>query len=151
MIQAQLSYEDIDDPDPWLTYLPDTLNSIFQHKIWKKFDSNSVVSIVFIHDKHMKELNNQFRKKNKTTDVLSFPIMEKNPESFMIGEIIISLDKARVDAKELGISFEKEIFRLIVHGLLHLLGYDHGSDLEEKEMKSMEKNFLHRLTFLRGA
>lgn len=85
------------------------------------------VSIAFVDDDEIKELNKKFRKMNKPTDVLAFRLSES------IGEIIISTDTAKSQAEEYGNSFISEIFLLLIHGLLHLLGYKHSKGMKEKE------------------
>lgn len=92
----------------------------------------------------MQKINKQWRGKNKTTDVLSFPqhtvpelinIAKYKPAEWLLGDIVISVDTAKQQAKLHQISLEQEIYRLTAHGFLHLLGYDH--ELGEKEAKRM--------------
>lgn len=87
----------------------------------KKKLINRTININFIDDQKMKKLNLRFRKKKGTTDVLSFNL----DESGMLGEIYISLPQAQRQAKEYNCSRDREILRLIEHGVLHLLGYRH--------------------------
>ena len=82
-------------------------------------DANNL-NIVFVHDAYIKKLNKQFLGRNRPTDVLSFPIQDK-----LLGEIYISRDRARAQAKEQKITTGQEICNLIEHGILHLLGYSH--------------------------
>lgn len=90
------------------------------------------LSILFTDDEHMAVLNRQYRGKEGATDVLSFSMLEEPDgdllpafESVMLGDVVISVDTALRDAKELEQSFEKTVDRLMIHGILHLLGYDH--------------------------
>ena len=89
--------------------------------------SKSSATIAFVSDKRIRELNRQFRGVDKATDVLSFPAEEK----FNLGDIAVSVDTAAVQAKENGLTFDGEIAQLILHGLLHLCGYDHETDTGE--------------------
>lgn len=89
--------------------------------------SESSATIAFVSDKRIRELNRQFRGVDKATDVLSFPAEEK----FNLGDIAVSVDTAAVQAKENGLTFDGEIAQLILHGLLHLCGYDHETDTGE--------------------
>ena len=95
---------------------------------------SSDVSIVFVTDPAIQKLNRQFRGKSFATDVLSFP---NHAEAFepqnetALGEIVISVDRAAAQAKENGLSFSNEVEQLILHGLLHLCGYDHETDTGE--------------------
>jgi len=97
-------------------------------------------SLIFIGDAKMKKLNSRFRGKNKTTDVLSFPI-EANGKK-VEGEIYISLPQARRQAALFGNKAEEEILRLSAHGFLHLLGYDHHTVEERSAMFAREEKYL---------
>src|SRR5256885_1791588 len=102
------------------------------------------VSIVFVSDTAIRRLNQQFRKKDYATDVLSFP-NEAEPfeDKTSLGEIVISVDRAVVQAKENGLSFTNEIEQLVLHGLLHLCGYDHETD--NGEMNRLELKLRKKL------
>ena len=99
---------------------------------------DSTFSIVFIDDEYMHKLNLKYRGIDRTTDVLSFAFEDNNKICYNIrqlGEIFVSIPKMRLQAKEYGHSEKRELAFLIVHGILHLLGYDHTLGLkEEKEM-----------------
>jgi len=96
----------------------------------------SGVSIVIADNSKLQELNNQFLGIDAPTDVLSFPSEEVDPDTGepYLGDIILSLPKAQNQAEEAGHSLEAETQLLIVHGMLHLLGYDHAEDAEKREM-----------------
>ena len=98
------------------------------------------VSIGLVDDERMKELNSRYRGKDAPTDVLSFPMDEHAREEGirLLGDIVISLERARAQAVEWGHSFEREVARLASHGLLHLLGYDHETVEEEARMRGRE-------------
>ncbi len=96
---------------------------------------DSEVSILFTDDKKMRELNKMYRSLDRTTDVLSFPQEEEE----ILGDIVISVDAAFRQAKTYNLSFEEELFRLIIHGLLHLIGYDHKTKKQREEMRSKEQ------------
>jgi len=100
-------------------------------------------SLIFIGDAKMKALNSRFRGKEKTTDVLSFPI-EANSKK-VEGEIYISAPQARRQAPLFGNKAEGEILRLSAHGFLHLLGYGHHTVKERAEMFKREENYLREL------
>jgi probable rRNA maturation factor len=117
-------------------------------KQWREFgekallaigEDNQSVAIVFVGDEAIKKLNRQFRGKNYATDVLSFPshaeAFEVEPQS-QLGEVVISVHRAMAQAKEHGLTFPREVKQLILHGLLHLCGYDHETD--RGEMDRME-------------
>jgi probable rRNA maturation factor len=104
------------------------------------------LSIALVSDAQIKRLNKRYRNKDKPTDVLSFPIGEKVEDWLILGDIVISVDTAKRQAQELGHSLEEELKRLLVHGLVHLLGYDHelGGE-EEKKFFELEEFILREL------
>ncbi|MCW7490464.1 rRNA maturation RNase YbeY [Leptospira meyeri] len=91
------------------------------------------LEILLVDDLVMKEINLERRGLNKTTDVLSFPLYSESPPiPFQIlGEVVISMDTCRKQAEEIGHSIIDEFYRLLVHGILHLFGYDHETNEEE--------------------
>ena len=105
-------------------------------------DWSSQVNLIFCDDSRMQELNSQYRKKDQTTDVLSFNIDDPKEPDSILGEIYISLTVAIKQAKEYEVSLVDEIRRLFVHGLLHLLGYDHQADDDARGMFSTEEKYL---------
>ena len=104
-------------------------------------------TVAFISDRRMKELNQFFRSKNSTTDILSFPhesdTFADDEDKEFLGDIIISAEQAQRQAKENGITLENEIEQLILHGVLHLCGYDHETD--EGEMNAIELKLRKKL------
>ena len=94
------------------------------------------VTVVFVSDRAMRELNRMWRGKPETTDVLSFPAEQaefEKAEGLRLGDVVISIEQAARQAKEHGLSFENEVAQLILHGLLHLAGYDHETDRGEMD------------------
>jgi probable rRNA maturation factor len=92
------------------------------------------LSLLFTDDKHIAALNHHFLKREGPTNVLAFPMIDSDhsgPDVPMLGDIVISLDAAMRDAKSVGETLDKTINRLLVHGLLHLFGYDHEKSEEE--------------------
>lgn len=91
------------------------------------------INIIIVNDKYIHKLNKQFLKKDRPTDVLSFPVHDvtrsdiKQSEDALLGEIYISRDRAKTQAKEQNITQNEEICNLVRHGILHLLGYTHGA------------------------
>lgn len=103
---------------------------------------DSEITLAFVNNKAIKELNAKFLKKNTPTDVLSFPIGEKGSDGkFYLGDIIISVPKANKQSKEKKHALERELELLTVHGFLHLLGFEHFEGIEEEEGK-IRKLFL---------
>ena len=101
---------------------------------------NRDFSVAFVSDRRMKELNSFFRGKDSTTDVLSFPHEsdEFDPDDSNLGDIVISVEQAERQAGENGLTLENEIKQLILHGVLHLSGYDHETDNGEMNKKELQ-------------
>ena len=97
-------------------------------------------TVAFVSDRKMKELNRFFRGKDKTTDVLSFPFEadEFFYEDNNLGDIVISAEQAQKQAAEINLDYETEIKQLILHGVLHLCGYDHETDSGEMNARELE-------------
>ena len=105
---------------------------------------NVEVSVLLVDNEEIKKLNEEWREKDRPTDVLSFPINEETPYGCkLLGDIVISVPYAKEHAKEFDNTFQEEIVRLLAHGLLHLLGYDHErSEEDAKIMFQKEKELI---------
>lgn len=101
---------------------------------------NKFFIIAFVSDKKMRELNAQFRGKDKTTDVLSFALEADEFESAEnnLGDIVISAEQAAIQAEENNLDLETELKQLVLHGVLHLCGYDHETDSGEMNARELE-------------
>jgi len=121
------------------------IKKVLQHL---KVDEETEVSILLTDDKFIRSLNNKYRGIDKPTDVLSFNLQEgavKSPEvesDKLLGDIIISVETAQRQADNLNHSVEKELNILLIHGLLHLTGYDHEEDADYKIMQEKESEIL---------
>lgn len=104
-----------------------------------------LVSIIFVSDREIRKLNRKFRQIDKATDVLSFNIDSISAPHSVLGEVYISTETATRYAREDGISPEQMIIRLCVHGILHLLGYDHKTRREGKVMEKRERLIMSRV------
>ena len=103
-------------------------------------------TVAFVSDRLMRELNRRWRGKSGTTDVLSFPAEQSEFErraGATLGDVVISVEQAARQAEEHGLTFENEVEQLILHGLLHLCGYDHEADAGE--MNRLELRLRRRL------
>ena len=105
------------------------------------------VSVSFVGDEEIHELNRDYRGVDRTTDVLSFPMDDEFTN--MLGDIVININKVIEQAKEYGHSEKREISYLTVHSTLHLMGYDHEEELDKKEMREVEKRVMERLKISR--
>ena len=95
----------------------------------------SELSVAFVGTAKIKELNKKYRGKNQVTDILSFDLSSKNNQ--VSGEVVICPIVVKKNAKKFGLSFKNELRRILIHGILHLLGYDH--EKSKKEARKMEK------------
>jgi len=119
------------------------------------------VSISFVNNQEMRSLNKEYRNIDKETDVLSFPLVEfieeklntededaeYIEEEIALGDIVISMEKAVEQSEEYGHSFKRELAFLLVHGMLHLLGYDHDEEASEGEMFDKQEEILKNMKF----
>lgn len=123
------------------TFIKEVLNKL-------NLDNKTEVSITFVNNNEIKELNKQYRNIDKETDVLSFPFQnDLNLPVNILGDVIISTEKVISQSEEYGHSIEREMCFLIVHGILHLLGYDHHTKEEEEVMFSLQKKILADFSF----
>lgn len=111
------------------------------------------VGIILTLDEHLQKLNRRYRGLDATTDVLAFPLtteqeagepFQAEDETLLLGDVYISLNQAGEQARQDGSSLEYEVALLTVHGVLHLLGYDHDGEEEAKIMKAKEEEILRR-------
>lgn len=127
----------------------DYLNEVLDYAIKKLDIKNSIFDIIFIDDEEMHKLNKEYRGIDRTTDVLSFALNDnKHIDAFInsLGDIFISIPKMKSQALEYGHSEKRELSFLALHGLLHLLGYDHTlGKKEEEEMFGLQKEILNEL------
>lgn len=121
------------DTETWTAFAARAIDAIGKH--------GSSVTIAFVSDRNIRKLNQQFRNIDKATDVLSFPAGDE--EETNLGDIAISVETASAQAKDNGLTFDNEIAQLILHGLLHLSGYDHETD--NGEMNRLELQLRKKL------
>lgn len=116
--------------------------------ILEKLDLTGVeVSITLTDDQTIRDINMQWRGKDKPTDVLSFPQEDSIGYRYRIlGDVVISLPYAKRQAEEIGLTYREEVLRLLVHGILHLIGYDHErSEEDERLMFSLQEVLINQL------
>ena len=103
------------------------------------------ISLSFVDEEEIQDLNRAYRNKDQVTDVLSFPLYDEFVEESMLGDIVLCVKRAEEQAEEYGHSLERELIYLSMHSLFHLLGYDHMNPEEKKEMRDREKETLKSL------
>lgn len=138
---SQMSEDQIHEIDQLLNFAANKL----------EIEDESEVSVTFVSNERIQEINREYRDKDTPTDVISFAMEELGEGEVeligaelprVLGDIIISIPKAIEQAEEYGHSFIRELGFLSVHGFLHLLGYDHMTDEEEKEMFTLQREIL---------
>lgn len=151
---ADIEFLEIDETEKYNELINKVLNTCFEEE--GLIDTKLYISIILTNPDQIQKINNEYRKVNKATDVLSFPMYERGeiasaPKDIEepIGDVIISLEKVEEQAKEYGHSFERELSYMLVHGFYHLMGYDHMEELEKQEMRAKEENILEKLNILR--
>ncbi len=124
----------------------------------EKYSENIEVSISIVYNEQIQALNKEFRNIDKPTDVLSFPMIEFENNNFnlnidtneiILGDIIISIEKAIEQAIEFGHSLQREIAFLTAHSMFHLMGYDHQNDKDEYIMKQKQEKILTSINLTR--
>ena len=108
---------------------------------------NAEVSIILTNDAEIHEINKTYRNVDRATNVLSFEL----GDDVLLGDIYISIDTVMREAKEANISFHDHVAHMVVHGMFHLLGYDHMTDEERLEMEKLQEEILQKEGFTRDA
>ena len=126
---------------------------------YENLEGDFEISLTFVDDEEIQNLNRDYRQKDAPTDVLSFPMLEiedfDNLEDFaqfgpiLLGDIIISMPTAKNQAKEYGHSIKREIAFLLCHSMLHLLGYDHIDEDERVQMEKMQNEIMNAVQITR--
>lgn len=114
---------------------------------------NPLLNIVIVDNEKIREINKEYRNKDAVTDVISFAFEEVKDVNYedvrFLGEIYISYERCKEQAKDYGHSFRREFCYLAVHGLLHLLGYDHMTEEDKKVMRALEEEILNEYDITR--
>lgn len=124
----------------------------------RKLPANTELSILLVDNSYIQELNSIYRNLNSPTDVLSFamnecaedePDYDFTNELNVLGDIVISMEKAQTQSEEYGHSLERELGFLVAHGMLHLLGFDHETEAEERAMHDLQEKILQSINLER--
>lgn len=154
----EIVYKDVQENEKYEEIVKKVLEQCFKEE--DMLDSKLYITITFTTPQNIKEINKQYRNIDKATDVLSFPMFEKDELETKIknkdyvcedvlGDIIISIEKVQEQAEEYGHSFERELSYMIVHGFYHLMGYDHIKEEDKKVMRPKEEKVLNDLKIKR--
>ena len=146
----EIEFEYIDEDHLSEDYKEQFLQIIFTTAQLLNIEDDLELSCIIVDDNKIHEINKDYRQIDKSTDVISFA-MEDNDQYYVagmprsLGDIFISIDHAKTQAKDYGHSLKREMCFLFTHGLLHLLGYDHMHEDDEKEMFDLQKQILTTL------
>lgn len=132
--------------DDQKTYLPVIKKVIKTAYAFLEIKETKTINVILVNNESIHEMNLYYRQIDRPTDVLSF---ENDDEEDVLGDIFISIDKAKEQALEYGHSFERELAFLSVHGFLHCNGYDHLTKDEEKEMFDLQDQILNLTSYTR--
>ena len=147
---AEITFLDIEENTEYTDIINLVLEECFKEEKLKL--KNLYVNIVLTNPKNIQEINSKYRNINKPTDVLSFPMFEKEEIKNIhgkikdvLGDIVISIEKVKEQAVEYEHSFKRELSYMVVHGFYHLMGYDHIKEEDKKIMREKEENILNKL------
>ncbi len=154
----EIEYLDIEDNKEYEEIIGKVIKECFN--VENLLESKLYVSITLTTPSNIRKLNKEYRNLDKETDVLSFPMFEKNEldkkiknKEFnnidILGDMVISIPRVEEQAKEYGHSFERELSYMVVHSFYHLMGYDHIKEEDKLIMRPKEENILNRLNIRR--
>ena len=155
----EISYLNVEKgQEDWEAIVKKVLDKCFEEE--GLLDSKLIMTITFTTPEEIRKINKKYRKIDKATDVLSFPMFEKDeldekiksgdfPYEDVLGDVIISIEKVREQAEEYGHSFERELSYMLVHGFYHLMGYDHIEEEDKKIIRPKEEKILNELKITR--
>ena len=155
---AQINYNNIEENEEFNKIINNVIKKCFEEEGLDKL--SIYINIILTNPNEIKKINKEYRNIDKETDVLSFPMFEKEELSKIIsskeyqieevlGDIIISIERVKEQAIEYGHSFERELAYMIVHGFYHLMGYDHIEEADKLEMRKKEEEMLGLLKITR--
>lgn len=151
---VEINFLDIEENKKYEEIINTVVKKCFEEENLQS--KNLYINIILTNPKNIKEINKQYRNIDKETDVLSFPMFEKeeipNIEGDIpdvLGDIVISIERVKEQANEYRHTFERELSYMVVHGFYHLMGYDHMIEEEKNIMRQKEENILGKLKILR--
>jgi len=151
---AEINFLDIEENQEYINSLKKVIDKCFEEE--KLRDKNLYINIVLTNPENIRKINKEHRSIDKETDVLSFPMFEKEEleqrkeiNQDVLGDIVISIEKVKEQAEEYGHSFERELAYMAVHGFYHLMGYDHMNENDKLLMRQKEENVLNKLNILK--
>lgn len=155
---CEIIYEDVQPNEQYESTIKKVLKECYE--VENLVNSKLIITVTLTTPENIRKINNEYRNIDRATDVLSFPMFEKDEldkkikeKDFIcedvLGDIIISVEKVEEQAKEYGHSFERELSYMVVHGFYHLMGYDHIEEKDKVIMRPKEEKVLNRLGITR--
>lgn len=150
---AEVSYADIPVNKKYEEIIQKVLETCFKEE--NLYDYKIYISVILADEKNIKAINKEYRNIDKVTDVLSFPMFEKDEietakiQEEVLGDIIVCMPVVKKQAIEYEHSEEREFAYMLVHGFYHVMGYDHIKENDKKEMRAKEENILSKLEITR--
>ena len=154
-MKSEIEYLELEENKEWNELIEKVLTKCFE--IENMSEAKLYVSVTLTNPENIRNLNNQYRNIDKETDVLSFPMFEKNEIEELknleyeeaLGDIVISIERVKEQAEEYGHSFERELSYMLVHGFYHLMGEDHIEESDKIVMRAKEEIVLSKLNIVR--
>ena len=150
----ELNYLDLEENKNYEKIIKKVLQKCFEEENLQ--DKKLYVNVVLTNDENIRNINREHRQIDKPTDVLSFPMYEREElenlkleNEDILGDMVISIERVEEQAKEYGHSFERELAYMVVHSFYHLLGYDHIKEEDKMKMRPKEENILQKLNINR--
>lgn len=155
----EITYLDLEENKDYNKIIEPVLKECYKEE--NLLDSSLIIQITLTNPKNIRKFNKEYRNIDKETDVLSFPMFEKEELDLKIknkdflhedilGDMVISIERVHEQAKEYGHSFERELSYMVVHSFYHLMGYDHIEEDDKKIMRQKEENILQKLGITRN-
>lgn len=155
----EITYLDVEENPEYEKIIKRVVEKCFE--VENLTDSKLILTITLTTPEHIRKINKEYRNIDKETDVLSFPMFEKNEidkkiknndfeHEDVLGDLVISVDRVKEQAVEYGHSFERELSYMVVHGFYHVMGYDHIKEEDKKIMRPKEENILEKLKITRN-
>lgn len=157
---ADIHFLEIPEQLEYVNLINDILKEAFKEEGLDKI--KMYINIILTNPSTIKATNKIYRNIDQETDVLSFPMFEKDelekiisskselPIKEVLGDVMISIQRVKEQAEEYGHSFERELSYMLIHGFYHLMGYDHIKEIDKKEMRAKEEKILERLNITRN-
>ncbi len=154
---VDINFLDIEENSKYIELINVVMEAAFKEE--KLENSNTYINIILTNPENIRKTNKKYRNIDRETDVLSFPMFEKeeievlkeqkNQMIEVLGDVMISIERVKQQSEEYGHSFERELSYMLVHGFYHLMGYDHIEENDKIQMREKEEKLLNKLNMVR--